>query len=69
MTAVMPPLSTHLPERLFKARPSGDPLEFLQLRSMTAVPQSIPAFLLGQAYEEPRSSGDVARQHASALSD
>jgi hypothetical protein len=29
--------------------------------------QSVPAFLLGQASVGPRSSGEVARHHASAM--
>ena len=52
----------HLPERHARARLSGHLLEFLQLRSFnrrTSVSQSSMG---------PRSSGEVAQQHASAWS-
>ena len=68
MSADMPPLlptSQNDPSGLGRAEAFWN--SFSRDHSI-AVLQSVPAFLLSQASVGPRSSGEVARQHASARS-
>ena len=50
----------HLSSRPLWVSASGSLLEFLRPRSMTAVSQSVPAFLLASTSVGPRASGEVA---------
>lgn len=68
MSADMPPLpptSQNGPSGLARAEAFWNSLS---CDHSIAVLQSVPAFLLSQASVGPRSSDEVARQHASAWS-
>ena len=57
----------YLPERPFRACRVEAFWNSFSCDPSIAVLQSVPAFLLSQASVGPRSSGEVARQYASAL--